>query len=134
MKDLTVFCDMYQLPIDENYWPSYVTAYHLTPSKNVESILNSGLTAKPCKATRYGESRQDAVYLLAAKVDTHDSNIRDFLFDDSEISVVEIRIPQDAFGSMRTDGLFNMSCICTDGSCPTGMQYTNDIPADWIVK
>lgn len=130
--DLTVFCSMYNLPVDAGRWPAHVTAYHLTLAENVKSIRENGLTAKPCEATRYGDSRQSAVYLLAAKVDTKDSNIRDFLFDDSNIEVIEVRIPRSAFSSLREDGLFNVSCICTDGSYPTGMQYTNDIPAEWI--
>lgn len=133
--DLDVMCGMYKLSPEPHSWPSHITAYHLTPIGNVESILANGLTAKPCKATTYGEARTAAVYLFAHKNDTSDANIRDFLFDEGvEVGVLEIKIPSSAFDKLQTDGLFNMSCICEDGSYPFGMQYIDNIPAEWINK
>lgn len=133
--DFDVMCNMYKLSPEPNSWPSHVTAYHLTPISNVESILTNGLTAKSCKATHNGEARTAAVYLFAHKNDTRDANIRDFLFDEvTEIAVLEIKIPRNAFENLQNDGLFNMSCICVDGSFPFGVQYIDDIPAEWIKR
>lgn len=134
MMDYTVICDMYNLSTEPQSWPSHVAAYHLTPVANVESILANGLTAKPCKATRYGDSRRSAVYLLAWKSDTEDGNVRRFLFGDAEVAVLEVRIPRSEFAKLCEDGLFNMSCQTAGGYAPTGMQYTDNIPAEWISK
>lgn len=130
--DLTALYDICKLPVEPTQWPSHVVVYHLTPKSNVPSILANGLTAKPCKATHYGDSRREAVYLLKHKADTQDTNIRRFLFDTNEIEVLKVRIPRSEFANLREDGLFNVSCVCTDGTCPTGLQYIDNIPAEWI--
>lgn len=132
--DLTVLCDMYRFSPEPHSWPAYVIAYHLTPASNVESIMANGLTAKQTRATERGEHRIAAVYLIAHKGDAYDANVRKFLLNETDIIVLRIKIPQNEFGKMREDGLFNMSCICEDGSYPTGIQYVDNIPAEWISK
>ncbi len=129
--DLDVMCGFYGQPLGK--WAEYVTAYHVTPAKNVPAILENGLVAKECIATRYGDYRRKAVYLFAAKVDAYDQQIRKFLFDSSdELAVVKVTIPFSAFINFHDDGLFNVSCECSDGSYPTAIQYTDNIPANWI--
>ena len=114
-------------------YPEQITAYHITKSSNVSSIIESGLIAKACHATARGEARQAAVYLLAYKCDAYDKQIRNFLFDDtSDLAVIKVTIPSGEYEKLRYDGLFNLSCICEDGSFPSGIQFTDDIPADWV--
>jgi len=130
--DLDVICGMYQIPID-GIWPDEVIAYHITHIDNIQSILDEGLRAKECKATMRGGYRQSAIYLFASQRDAHDAQIRKFLFGDADdLIVLRITIPQAYFHRMRNDGLFNMSCICSNGSYPFGTQYLGDIPPNWI--
>jgi hypothetical protein len=130
--DFTVLHLIYQMPMSGEL-PAHVYAYHITPAKNVESILDGGLKAKSCVAATFGEGRRPAVYLLACKADAYDSDVRAFLFGASaDLAVLRVRLPQDAYEMMREDGLFNISCICSDGTYPTGIQFTGDIPAGWI--
>lgn len=130
--DYTVLCDMYRLSPDN--LPASVIAYHVTPATNIDSILSNGLTAKACKATRYGDVRIEAVYLFAHRGDAYDPDVRAFLFGDVAVTVVKVEIPRSEFGKLREDGLFNMSCVCRDGSYPTGIQFRGSIPATWIVR
>ncbi len=109
-----------------------VYAYHVTPTANVESIKADGITARSCVATRDGDARRPAVYLLANRNDAYDSNIRSFLFDAHDLAVIRVRIPSNEFDNLHVDGIFNMSCQCSDGSYPSGIQYTGSIPASWI--
>jgi hypothetical protein len=130
--DFDVMCGFYQQPLDGK-WAEHVTAYHITQAENVSSILENGLIAKECKATRYGDHRRKAVYLFAAKGDAYDQQIRKFLFDNqNDLAVVKVTVPYSAFINFHDDGLFNMSCECSDGSYPTAIQYTENIPANWI--
>ncbi len=132
--DLDVMCGFYGQPLDGE-WADSVTAYHITQTKNVPSILETGLVAKECKATPFGDYRPCAVYLFAARVDAYDRQVREFLFDDIDsLSVLKVTIPSNAFINIRNDGLFNMSCMCSDGSYPTAIRYTDNIPAGWISK
>lgn len=132
--DLGVMCGFYGQPLDGK-WADSVTAYHITPTKNVQPILETGLVAKECKPTLFGDYRPRAVYLFAARADAYDRQVREFLFDDIDsLSVLKITIPSNAFINMRYDGLFNMACICSDGSYPTAIRYTDNIPAGWISK
>ena len=109
-----------------------VKAYHVTTGNNVESILANGLIAKPCKATQYGDDRLDAVYMFAVRRDAYDTELRNFLFDETDLVVIEITIPEQHHENLREDGWFNMSAICSDGTYPTAMQYLGNIPAEWI--
>lgn len=132
--DLDVLCGIYRMPLEESAWSESVTAYHITRKANIESIRRTGISAKECQATLYGNSRISAVYLMACKADANDENVRQFLFgDERDLTVVKVRIPRKAYHLMRDDGLFNMSCLCKDGSYPTAIQFTGDIPADWII-
>lgn len=131
--DLDVMCGMYKMPLDSK-WSDSVKAYHITRKANIGSIKENGLKAQRCDAVRNADSRRSAVYLFAAKADAYDKNIRSFLFGaETDLLVLEIRIPASGFQNMIEDGLFNASCICSDNSYPFGIQYTADIPADWIV-
>lgn len=113
--------------------PAHVTAYHVTRKSCLKSIKRSGLTAQPCKATTYGDSRVSAVYLFAYRQDAYDDDLRAYLFgDEGNLEVVTVTIPRSHFDKMHYDGLFNMSAICKDGSYPTAIQYRDHIPASWI--
>lgn len=131
--DLGVMCGFFRMPVDGE-WSKSVTAYHVTHKSNVESILSKGLIAKPCHATVYGEARTPAVYLFAAKADTTDKNIRNFLFGDEQddLVVIKVTIPYNSFDKIYHDGLFAMSCICDDSSYPSSIQFVDDIPAAWL--
>ena len=130
--DLDVIHGLYRQSLD-GQWSEHVVAYHITQKQNVSSIIETGLLARPCRATERGEDRNPAVYLFASRRDAYDSRIRDFLFDDpSNTAVIKVKIPFSAYDKLHYDGLFNMSCICSDGSYPTGVRFADDIPADWI--
>lgn len=128
--DLNVFCGFYRQPLER--LPRAVIAYHVTSAKNLQSILEHGLQAQACVATSDGESRQPAVYMFAAKNDAYDKQLRAVLFgDDSELVVLRITIPQTHFQYLREDGIFNV-IPTDDGGYPTAMQFTADVPAEWI--
>jgi hypothetical protein len=130
--DLDVMCGLYNQPID-GQWAPRVIAYHITPTANVESIRRHGLKAKECQAyTSSTDSRSKAVYLLASETDANDPNVRAFLFDATDLTVLTVSIPSAAFEHLRYDGTFNISCICSDGAYPSGIKFTADIPAGWI--
>ena len=130
--DLDVMCGHYKQPLDGK-WAEVITAYHITPVGNIPSILEKGLLAQECIATRDGVDRRKAGYLFAAKVDAYDQEIRKFQFGGAEnLAVLKVTVPYNAFINLRDDGLFNVSCICADDSYPTAIMYTDDIPANWI--
>jgi hypothetical protein len=130
--NLDVMCGYYNQPMDGE-WSKSIIAYHITKSEHVASILENGLIAKECQATNYGEFRNKAVYLFASKADAYDKNIMDFLFGVADrLAIMEVSIPYDAYINLRDDGVFNMSCICSNGSYPTAVQYIDNIPSDWI--
>lgn len=132
--NLDVMCGFYRQPLDGK-WVEYVTAYHITQAENIPSILENGLIAKECQATHYGDCRRKAIYLFATEMDIYDHNIHNFLFGDStDLAVIKVTIPYESFINLHEDGLFNMSCERSDGSYPTAIQYTDDIPASWIEK
>lgn len=129
---LIVLCDMYKQSINGKL-PDVLTAYHITHADNIDAIRKDGLTSKSCRATTSGDCRRPAVYLLACKSDAYDCNVRNFLFDDNDnLVVLKITIPKKYYTNMREDGIFNISCVCTDGSAPFGIQYISDIPSTWI--
>jgi hypothetical protein len=130
--DLDVMCGFYRQPLDGR-WAQSVTAYHVTRAENIPSILANGLTASECIATTFGNYRRKAVYLFAAKVDAYDQQLRKILFGNTDgLAVVKVTIPYDAYINISEDGIFNISCICSDGSYPTAVQYLDNIPASWI--
>ena len=138
--DLDVMLNMYGLSINGIYdatkWGAKaVYAWHITPSDNVPDIKTDGLHAKPCKGSQYATDRPSAVYLFASKSDAFDTCLRDHLFGDTDkLSVVKVRIPATHFQYLREDGLFNISFFASDRSMPFGVQYQDDIPADWILS
>ena len=131
MLDYVVICDMYKQ--DSDMLPDTLVAYHLTHTCNIPGIKKTGLKAKSCKATAYGDYRQSAVYLLAYKDDAYDYNVRSMLFgSNDDVSIVQVTIPRSHYQYMHDDGIFNASCECSDGSCATGIQYIGDIPTSWL--
>lgn len=116
---------------DPDRWVSQVKAYHITPQENAPSILATGLQARVCSATSYGE-RRPAVYLLACRSDAYDPAIRMALFGRLDgLAVIEVTIPRSGYAPMCRDDIFAASVTCSDGTWPTAIQYLADIPADW---
>lgn len=129
MIDWNIFNGFYKV----ERLPRSVVAYHITRRGNLHSVMAGGLLSAPCVATANGADRAPAVYLFASRSDAYDQNIRCFLFGKEDgLVVLRIEIPQSHFQHLAEDGLFNASVECCDGSWPTAMKFTADIPAEWI--
>ena len=131
--DIDVMCGLFRMPL-EGKWSDSVTAYHITPTKNIQSILLRGLEPRECQATYAGPMRRPAVYLFAYRVDTKDPYILACLFgdDQDDLAVLQVTFPSDAYEYLHYDGIFNMSIVCSDRSFPSAIKYTEHIPPTWI--
>lgn len=125
-----VMADLYRQS-EPTRWTSCVYGYHITPRKNLESILRNGLRAASIE--RFPMVRQEAVYFFARREDAYDKFMRAVLFgEETDLIVIKIRIPLAGYDNMKHDGLFQMSFMTERHTTPTAVQYLDDIPAEWL--
>lgn len=100
---------------------STVVAYHVTTTKNLETIRMTGLTAKGCY------NREAAVYFFLDYADAK-SNAINLVGDDTEYDILVINIPAESAASMKWDGLYNVGF----GTSYSAARIERNIPITWI--
>ena len=113
-----------EVPANKRRWDENITAYHITQTKNAESIKTDGLKAKSCYQ---GYNRQDAVYFFLDS-DFSPANIPTLLGEVTEYAVITLNIPANEIKNIAFDGLYNCSFAFAYGAA---MIYS-DVPANWI--
>ena len=109
-------------------WGKSVTAWHITPKSNIDSIKSNGLrTATHTQGVSC--ERPAAVYLFCSR-SVVDRNIRHLIDRGTEYTILTITIPANQTHKLYPDNLYNMSI---DDAEMSAMQYRDDIPANWIV-
>lgn len=76
--------------------PEY--GYHVTPARNVKSILKNGLTPKIGSRSRALGEKHKAVYLFKSKEHAHEGVMNwlgDHFHEDTPLSMLKVKIPHD---------------------------------------
>lgn len=110
-------------------WGCEIVCWHITPRKNVPSILEKGLVPSTCeKHISSGKQRPSAVYMFCAR-SVVEKNIS-ALFDE-DVCILQITIPSTHTRNIYPDNIYNMS---VDVSMMAAIQYRDSIPPSWITE
>lgn len=110
-------------------WDETVTAWHITTTDKLPSILSNGLRPSSCSGwMSNGNERPEAVYMFCAR-SVVEANIPALLDNPGDAVILKVTIPAKHISKLHADNLYNMSVEVAE---MTAIQYRDSIPAQWI--
>lgn len=86
--------------------------YHVTPTANVESIMEVGLMPQIGTRSQHAGEETPAIYFFVTEADVENA-LMNWLGEemvDEPISILEVRLPRPFLSALSRDG-FEVSCV-----------------------